>query len=433
MRNQLVALGIGSNLGRPIENLRRALSELKKNSHFKVLKVSRLYESDAQLPENSDPDWQRHFLNAAVLCECSLDLSAEAILFEIKGIEKKMGRLESLIWAPRLIDIDVLYWNQGHYQSKNIHVPHARLQERPFALLPLMDVWPEKPDLKMPAWVEAWVSPKPFNTVCSLRYFWPEFVGILNVTADSFSDGGKYLSVDGLRAQAQLLITAGASIIDVGAESTRPGAKPISAEAEFSGLDRALTAINDLGLEVLISVDCRNAAVAERIVDSHKVDFLNDVSGFSTPGMKSLLNASKKKAFVMHSLGIPPRAELTLNVGSNPCAQLTEWWQERLGELSELGIEKEKIYFDPGIGFGKTKLQNHYILTHLAELSAISNGIMLGYSRKSFLSLFSDRRAADRDLETAVITQKINLAYVQFLRVHDIEAQKIALKVMAAQ
>lgn len=424
MRSKTVALGIGSNLQNPIRNLRQALSEIKKSSVFEVVRVSSIYESDAQLPDNSSVDWNKKFLNAVVLCRVSESVSAEGLLHEIKNIEVIMGRESSERWAPRLIDIDILYWCSENHHSDKISIPHARLRERPFALLPLMEVWPYL-KLKLPDWSDQFIETKPFNTRVSQKYFWPKMVGILNITKDSFSDGGQYLNLENLQSRYHKLIDQGAEIIDIGAESTRPGAQAVSEQQELENLSWAL---GELKNPIDISLDSRHPHVVSRILEKYKINYLNDVTGFSDSQMKSILKESKLPAFVMHSLSIPPRADQILNESQNPCEQLIFWWKNKLNELVNYGVNSENLIFDPGIGFGKSKLQNMYILKQLEQFSEIKNSIMIAHSRKSFLLLLSDRPAGQRDLETALITKDLNLAYVQYLRVHDIESQMIALR-----
>ncbi len=449
MRNKTVALGIGSNLNQataqpigqpisqPISYLRQALNEVKKSSLFEVLKVASIYESEAQLLENARPDWNKNYLNSVILCRVLDSVSAEDLLSEVKSIEVKMGRVHSEKWAPRIIDIDVLYWDsetcKTDYKSEKINIPHAELSARPFALLPLLEVWPEiklQINLQLPAWSKAYIEKKPFNTKKSKKYFWPQLVGILNITKDSFSDGGKFLTADRLQQQYHKLVQQGADIIDIGAESTRPEALFISEQQEYENLNWALSELNP---GVPISLDCRRAQVAERILETHPIAYLNDVTGFADLKMKSLLQKSELPAFVMHSLSVPPSSDLTLTAGKNPCCELLAWWKIRSSELLDFGISSEQLIFDPGIGFGKNKLQNLYILRNLNLLASIKNPMVMAHSRKSFLSLFSDpageqRAAEQRDFETALVTRDLNLAYVQYLRVHDIESQKIALR-----
>lgn len=434
MRNPVVALGLGSNLGNSIENLRKALVALKKSGLFKVLDVASIYESDALLPPVSQPTWNKKFLNSVVLTELRRHAEPVDILAEIKRIELSLGREASERWAPRLIDIDVLCWSGGIYKSEQINIPHNSLSERPFALLPLLEVWPDAQfelPWDLPLWAQSYVEKKPFNTIRSSEFFWPKMVGIINITQDSFSDGGQFLTSANLAAQLEKLVKSGVDIVDVGAESTRPGAKLVDAETELKNLNWALSEIKklseELNFKIKISLDCRKPWVVERVIEHHKIDYLNDVGGFSDKGMQSLLKNSALPAFVMHSLVVPPQPDMMLPEDCNPFSLLTSWWADKVFELANLGISEDKLVFDMGIGFGKTRIQSMYLLQNLNQFSGIKNDIMIGHSRKSFQTLFSHRPAAERDLETALITQKLNLGYSQYLRVHDVEIQKIAL------
>lgn len=427
MRNKILALCLGSNLGVPLRNLRKALAELRQSRYFKVIKVSSIYESDALLPDGATEEWQLKFLNAVVVCELIGDLAPEGILTEVKRIEGIVGRTVAAKWAPRVIDIDIIYWSEAPYRSSTVSIPHLRLTERPFALLPLLDVWPRL-NISRPLWCEEWVSEKPFNTRKSSSQFWPEFVGVLNVTTDSFSDGGMFLNAETLALQVEKLQCQGAGIIEIGAESTRPQAKPVSSEQEYNNLNWALNELKGNKPSLRVSIDSRNPEVIKKILGKHRVDYLNDVGGFALPEMQQVLRESGLPAFVMHSKSVPPRPDDVLSEESSPALQLTQWWKRRLQEMNESGIPAEKLIFDPGIGFGKSPAQCLYLLRNLEDLGDITSEIMIGHSRKSYLKTFSDRGAAERDLETALITQQLNLAFVQYLRVHDIESQVVALR-----
>ncbi len=433
MRNKTVILGVGSNLENPLNNLRQALSFLKKSKFFQVKNVSSVYESDAQLPEGASKEWNIHYLNAAVLCEIDKSVAAEEILFEVKKIERAMGRKTTERWAPRLIDLDILYWSEGVFKSDNLQIPHKELLKRPFALLPALEICSSlrhEIGAELPIWSQGFYETKPYNTKISNNYFWPKRVGILNITSDSFSDGGLNLNSEDLVLRFKKLVSQGAEIIDIGAESTRPGAAPVPMEEEFKSLDWALSEISKLSesRNCLLSLDSYKSEVILRILENHKIDFLNDVTGFRSLEMQNILIKSKLKAFVMHSLSVPPVLSENLDFEINPCEQLAKWFLNKKNTLLELGASENQIIFDVGIGFGKTKVQNLYILNHLEEFVQIQEDIMVGHSRKSFLTLFSDRKAEERDLETALVSQNLNLAYVQYLRLHDLSSQTIALR-----
>lgn len=425
MRNKLVAIGLGSNLGLPIDNLRRALAEIKKNRLFKVLNVASIYESDALLPDRSTSDWNKKYINSAVLCEINADFEATQILQTLKTIESNMGRADSERWSPRVIDLDILYWSDTDYKSDRLQIPHKELFNRPFALLPLIEIWPDKLNHLLPDWSGQGVTSRPLNTKRSNHFFWPKMVGILNITGDSFSDGGLYLDENALHEQYEKLLGQGVDIIDVGAESTRPGAKKVDQETEFENLSYALRVIGD---KVPISLDCRNYSVVEKICERFKIEYLNDVCGLENKEIRNLVKKYNLNAFVMHSLTVPPTEKDVLSDSENLFYYLTSWWDKKNKVFLSEGLDLNKLVFDPGIGFGKTKQQCFSILQNLVEFNGITSDVMIAHSRKSFLTLITDKAAAARDLETALVTAQLNLAYTQYLRVHDVESQIIALR-----
>lgn len=436
MRSQVVALGLGSNLLQPIQQLRLALQYLKQSPGLKVLDVSSIYESQAQLPSQADTSWNLKFLNAVVLCEVAVDLKPQDLLQQVKTIESLMGRAPAQRWAPRTIDIDLIYWSGVQMQSESLSLPHSSLYERPFVLMPLLEVWPDCPiqaesaflqNKQQRPWMSAWVSDKPFQTQKSQNYFWPEMMGVLNVTSDSFSDGGLLLKEESLQQQAAYLVQSGAEILDIGAESTRPGAVRVSEEVEYKNLKWALQIIDDLNLNFQISLDCRHASVIEKIMNEFEIHMINDVGGLNRPDMVKLLKNTKQKIVVMHSLSVPPTDQQVLEAHENPIDVLKDWWAQKKEQLIESGIQEDRLIFDPGIGFGKTSFHNLFMLKNLHQFAGLVNPILIGHSRKSYQNLFSKRPAFERDTETALVTTQLNQAYTQYLRVHDVLSQKMAL------
>ncbi len=214
MSTDAVVIGLGSNLLDRLTNLRQALAELKKIRGVCVQNVSPIYESTAQVPENAPAGWNQDFLNAAVLIHCE-SLNPHQLLFELKKIEKTLGRASSQVWAPRPIDLDILYWDNvilpdRHNAELPLTIPHPQLIHRPFALLPLLDVHPLA-KVDKPAWASGYSSLIPFQTKRSLTYFWPKLVGVVNVTTDSFSDGAENLNL----AKIDSLLKAKVDVIDV--------------------------------------------------------------------------------------------------------------------------------------------------------------------------------------------------------------------------
>jgi len=418
-----VVLGLGSNI-EPIKHLRLALAEIKCLSGVTVVNVASIYESDALLPENAPNTWNKKYLNSAVELEVS-NFEPLKLLQDIKAIEHKLGRAGSDRWAPRNIDIDILWVQDFTFNNQALNIPHAQILNRPFALLPLLELRPDF-SFNEPDWM--WQNPKPFHTAISKEFVWPKFAGILNITDDSFSGDGVMTSVTQRLGQ---LLDAGAEIIDIGAESTRPGALVIDPDVEIRRLAFTLDTINkyktDYERQFEISIDSRKPEVMQKIVSQYHIDYINDVEGFRQPQMRELLKLTSAKAICMHSFSVPPLKTETIPEDEDVWIYLTQWWQNQKEMFSKDNIALERMIFDPGIGFGKTPQQSVDLLNYLEGFSSIRQEIYLGYSRKSFLSLMTDKPAAERDPETALVTEAINQAYVQYLRVHDVAQNKQAL------
>ena len=426
MSANVVVIGLGSNLDSPVMHLRRALAEIKKISGVRVLEASSIFESEAQLPENAPTTWNKKFLNAALLIQVE-NRNPLQLLTALKRIEALMGRKSSETWAPRKIDLDILYWDNLNLNEPSLKIPHPQLCVRPFALLPLLQIFPEAV-IEKPDWAHEWVVTKPFNTVKSKTYFWPQMIGIINLTEDSFSDGGQFLNEDKMYLQFQKLIANKVDILDLGAQSTRPQALEVDAATETKPLRVALKLLDSIRGRYEISIDSNKPEVIEACMENFDFSFINDVMGLRNEKMRNLALISKKKVFVMHSLSVPPKLDENISEQLSPIVALESWWAEKKNELFQLGLTHDQLIFDPGIGFGKTKQQNLFILKNLQLLHSIQEDILIGHSRKSYQTLFSARDAASRDLETALTTGGLNMAYTQYLRVHDVQTQTVALR-----
>ena len=423
MSKHCVVLGLGSNI-HAIQHLRLALAEIKRLPGASVVNVASIYESEALLPENAPAHWNKKYLNSAVELEI-LNFEPFKLLQDIKAIENKLGRAADDRWAPRVIDIDILWVQDFTFNSEALNIPHAQILNRPFALLPLLELRPDFP-FNEPQWM--WQNPKPFHTEISKKFVWPKFAGILNVTEDSFSGDGLISAITPRLAQ---LLDAGADIIDIGAESTRPGALAVDPSVEYKRLAQTLDAINkykaDYNLQFEISIDSRKPEVMRKIINNYHLDYLNDVEGFRQPHMRELLKLTSAKAICMHSFSVPPVKTETIPESEDVWAYLTHWWDSQKEVFSQDNISADRLIFDPGIGFGKTPQQSVDLLNYLEGFSSIKEEIYLGYSRKSFLSLMTDKPAAERDPETALVTEAVNQAYAQYLRVHDVAQNKQAI------
>ena len=181
LQNKLVIIGLGSN-EEPLKHLRQALLKLRQQSNLKIKKVSRIYESDAQTPIGANDSWNKKYLNAAVLIEV-FEFEPFLLLKQLKRIEKEIGRTESDSWAPRKIDLDILFADQFKLETETLNIPHKLFFERAFAYLPAQEVNSNLGQM---------IFKNSYNTKLS-SYVWPELAAIMNMTPDSFSDGGHIL------------------------------------------------------------------------------------------------------------------------------------------------------------------------------------------------------------------------------------------------
>jgi len=263
----------------------------------------------------------------------------------------------------------------------------------------------------------------------------PRLMGIANITPDSFSDGGKALSTDAAIAHIAALVEAGAAIIDIGAESTRPDAVPLSAAEEWQRLETLLPQVLARWKgKVILSLDTRHAETAARALASG-VDWINDVSGASDMALLEAVAAYPAAHYVlMHSLSVPARRNSHLPEDCDPVAVLQDFAMERLGILARHGIAAERVVYDPGIGFGKTAAQSWDIIRRIGELKqALPMPILVGHSRKSFLKDVTapEAPAAERDAATLAVSLHLAAAGVEYLRVHAVAAHRQALDAWA--
>jgi dihydropteroate synthase len=255
-------------------------------------------------------------------------------------------------------------------------------------------------------------------------------MGVVNVTPDSFSDGGLYLHVDAAVAHAEELVQEGAQVIDVGGESTRPGAEPVPAEAE---LDRVVPVVERLAAGgARVSIDTRKAAVASAALQAG-ASIVNDVSAFRhDPSMASLVAAAGAGCCLMHMLGHDPRTMQADPRYDDVVSDVKAFLEERLAFAVREGVGEERVWLDPGIGFGKTIDHNLELLRRLDEIVAIGRPVVVGTSRKSFLGRLTGR--AERERDAATIATNV-LAYergASIFRVHEVRGTVDALKVAAA-
>lgn len=269
-----------------------------------------------------------------------------------------------------------------------------------------------------------------------MTYQAPLVMGVLNVTPDSFSDGGKYQTLDDALAKVSELVLAGAQIIDVGGESTRPGAERISIEEEQKRVLEIIRAIKS-NYKVLISIDTMNASTAAAAIEAG-ADIINDVSGgLADEAMFSVAAASKKHIVISHWRGFSAEMD-DLNNYSDIAIDVAKELQERIDVALATGVTKEQIIIDPGLGFAKDAKQNWQLVANLDELEKLGFPILVGASRKRFIAAALDEESPNtvthqrRDVATAVLTALLLQRKLWGLRVHDVQATVDAISLVAA-
>ena len=258
----------------------------------------------------------------------------------------------------------------------------------------------------------------------------PLIMGILNITPDSFSDGGQFLKMDEAMDHAEKMVKAGADIIDIGGESTRPGSRAVSGQEE---IDRIITVIERVKKEfgILISVDTSKDEVARIAVAEAGADLVNDISGLRfSDNMVAVVASLGVPVIIMHILGTPK------NMQKNPSykdvvVEIKNHLRERIDYALASGISRNKIIVDPGIGFGKRFQDNIEIIRRLREIAELKCPILIGLSRKSFLGQISGEKIPqNREMETVTANIVSILNGASIIRVHQVENMVRALKVL---
>jgi dihydropteroate synthase len=258
----------------------------------------------------------------------------------------------------------------------------------------------------------------------------PVIMGILNVTPDSFYDGGRYALSDEACQHAEEMLREGTDIIDVGGESSRPGSQPVDTEEE---LQRVIPVIKWITseLDAVVSVDTSKAVVASEALDAGAC-IVNDISGLRDPGMTGILRGSGAGYVLMHMHGEPRTMQQEPLTATDVMDAVMDFFSERLAFCEQKGINLSTVVIDPGIGFGKTFDANEVLLARLGEFTTLKRPVLIGVSRKRFIGERTGRDADDRlagSLAAHVIAY-MNGAHI--IRTHDVRATRDALAVAEA-
>lgn len=248
-----------------------------------------------------------------------------------------------------------------------------------------------------------------------------DIFAILNYTADSFSDGGRFNQIDSALIQIEQLCSAGAAVIDLGVQSTRPGALTLKPNDEIKLLKQILPHVIPLKskLNFELSIDTYHHETALWLND-FAIDIINDVSGNLSSELVTPILNSGRRYVAMHSLCIPANPEFVLSIDINPIDYIYTWLNKKVDAIVRAGCDISNLILDPGIGFGLTIAGSWFVTRHMSKLGELPCEVLFGHSRKLFFSHITSKLAANRDLETAIVAAKI-VPYVDYLRLHELE------------
>jgi len=258
-----------------------------------------------------------------------------------------------------------------------------------------------------------------------------EIMGVVNVTPDSFSDGGRLVDAAAAIRHARGLVEEGAAIVDVGGESTRPGAAPVPVEEELHRVVPVVEGLAALGLPARISVDTMKLEVARAAIDAG-ASYVNDVTAFRhEPELAGLVADRGADCCLMHMLGEPRTMQQDPRY-DDVVSDVKAFLEERLAAAVAAGVPEERVHLDPGIGFGKTLEHNLELLRRLEEIAAIGRPVVLGTSRKSFIGRITGREVGERVHGTVATCVLGYERGARVFRVHDVGPVRDGLSVAAA-
>jgi dihydropteroate synthase len=424
----MILIALGANLpspeGAPRETLRRAVALLAARG-LAVSARSRLFLTEP-IPRSPQP-W---YVNQVIAVETKRP--PEDILELLLAVERQFGRERGERNAARSLDLDLIAYEDALLDTPDLVLPHPRMHERAFVLAPLADIAPEWRHPVSGKSVDELLAGADRSGVRALRPT-PLLMGVVNVTPDSFSDGGRFDTTEAAISQAVSLMEAGADILDIGGESTRPGAEPVTPEEEQA---RVLPVVSAIAAEAakrnrLVSVDTRNAQTMILAIAAGAT-MINDVTALADPASRRVIAESGVPVILMHMKGDPRTMQKNPvydDVVANVCADLACARDAAVAE----GVPPDRIWLDPGLGFGKTLEHNLALLDATPRLKALGHPVFVGASRKSFIGRIDRNGPADQRIGGSVAAALSAAARgVDGVRVHDLAETRQALAVWSA-
>lgn len=400
----MIYIALGSNLGNRLNNLQSAVALIKERC-MPDLQCSIIIETEAITLDGDPEEFNRPYLNMIAFGTCSM--TPHKLLAELQSIERKIGKPAAYAkWSPRVIDLDILLFNDEVINTSDLTVPHAELKNRPFLHHLMGMVGFKGLHIHTP-------EASRHNLVIS-----PKLVGVVNMTTDSFSDGGIFLNTDNALAKSLEMSKDGASIVELGAQSTRPNAQIIGAEAEYVRLAPVIEGLQ--GRDINISIDSFWDEVVRKIIAKYDVSWINDVKGdLSEDTLKAIADKGCSIA-IMHSLAVPARKDIRISDDVPSIVTIMDWARNKIDHLTKCGFSLDKIIVDPGIGFSKSPYQDISLLRDVGQMKELGCQVLVGHSRKFFMTSFTDNPPSERDMETIGVSQALQ-DKVDYLRVHNVK------------
>ncbi len=409
-KKEIYGIAVGSNLGNRLGYIRKGI-ELLKNFGIEIIEVSKIYETKALLLPDSPADWDINYLNLAL--KIRTDVLPETLLGYLKVVEAQVGRKPHLRWSPRELDLDILVWNHGEIDLPHLKIPHLELTNRLFALQPLSEIWPNNFLIQQVS-IQDWLLRLQAKETLKITPFAvdrPTLLGIINLSPESFS---VFYDIETAIKKVETFYQQGCEYVDVGGVSTAPGRKLVDEQVEWERLSPFLTKYPPKSAR--LSVDTFNLSIMKKLAAYPAVKMINDQSGELTQEKLSLFKQTDWKVVVMDNLGLP--AENKCFDGIDIIEKVYDHLVENLNIWVRAGLSTERFIFDPGIGFGKTVAQNLLLLENLQLFKDLGVKVLVGHSRKSFLTKWQGNTQMNADHLTAALSYHLKQV-ADYLRIHE--------------
>jgi 2-amino-4-hydroxy-6-hydroxymethyldihydropteridine diphosphokinase/dihydropteroate synthase len=424
MKESTLVVAIGSNLGNRLNNIRNSISLMQEHIFLEKVQSSIVVETEAILIQDSPPDWNIRYLNVVVKGTTILD--SGNVLKQLKNLEKKLGREGTYKkWSPRVVDLDILFFNDIEVSSELLTIPHHEIENRPFLLhliaLLMPGLYFKKSNQNFAELAFRGVD---FNSVFGKAMVLdPKMIGIVNVTPDSFSDlKTAYLTSEVLE-KIYSFYNDGATIVELGAQTTKPNARIISSEEEIHRLQVVLESINFSKCpDINLGIDTVKPQVITSFINNKYVKYITiyELDKFDDNLIKRI-QKRELEIILIHNDGIPPNLNRVCAFNSSFVDKIKQWFDLNLQRLSSFNIPFNKITLDPGIGFGKSRYHNLCIINSLSAFKVKGCKLMVGHSRKGYIRCFSSTEIAERDIETLAVSDYMYQQFnVDYIRVHNI-------------